>query len=431
MAIPRLDGDTPRACYCVHVPRHLISNGSALTVDAVTARRLLLHAQGLMDDSTQAADERSVLDLIERLGFIQIDSINTVERAHHLTLLARCDHYQPRQLAHLLERSRDLFEHWTHDASMIPTQWFPHWRHRFDRYRRRDPRNAWWKGRLGSRPRKIINETLKRIETDGPLMSKDFERPKGRGPEVDDKWWQWKPHKAALEHLWRCGDISVAGRVNFHKVYDLTERVLPKHHHLPCSERDEHVDWACAGALERLVIATPTEIAAFWRAVDIVSTRRWCEATLKRGQVVEVIIESSDGHKPRRAIAPADWRDRVKALPEPESSRIRLLSPFDPVVRDRQRALRLFNFDYRFEAFTPAPKRKYGYYVLPMLQGDEFVGRIEPVANREADELLIRNVWWEPDVKVTKARRAALDDAVERLAKFIGATRIAMNGRRG
>jgi uncharacterized protein YcaQ len=243
-----------------------------------------------MDDPAQRISEAKLLQLIERLGFVQIDSINTIERAHHLTLLTRCDHYEPRHLNHLLERSRDLFEHWTHDASMIPTQWFPHWRHRFDRYRKRDPKNAWWKGRLGSRPRKIINETLKRIETGGPVMSKDFEKPRGRGPSVDDKWWQWKPHKAALEHLWRCGEISVAGRVNFHKVYDLTERVLPKHHHLPCSKMDEHVNWACESALQRLLIATPTEIAAFWRAVDIASARKWCAAAMKDGRIVEVIV---------------------------------------------------------------------------------------------------------------------------------------------
>jgi uncharacterized protein YcaQ len=148
-------------------------------------------------------------------------------------------------LTHLLENSRGLFEHWTHDASVIPTQWFSHWRHRFERNRRRDPQNAWWRGRLGARPRKIINETLKRIENDGPVMSKDFEKPKGRGPDVDDKWWQWKPHKGAGAPVC-CGDISVAGRVK-HKVYDLTERVL-RSIIFAWPEKDER-DWrASAGA---------------------------------------------------------------------------------------------------------------------------------------------------------------------------------------
>jgi uncharacterized protein YcaQ len=147
---------------------------------------------------------------------------------------------------------------------------------------------------------------------------------------------------------------------------------------------------------------------------------------MKDGRVVEVMVAGHNGDKARPAVTCADWQERAASLPDVDSSRLRLLSPFDPVARDRQRAQRLFGFDYRFEAFTPGPKRTYGYYVLPMLQGDEFVGRIEPVANRSAKELIVRNVWWDPNVKVTKARRKAMADAVERLAQFIGAERITM-----
>jgi uncharacterized protein YcaQ len=396
-------------------------------VDAVTVRRLLLHAQALLDDPDRDASPTSLASLIEQMGFVQVDTINILERAHHLTLFSRLDGYRPHMLAHLLERDRELFEHWTHDASIIPTRWFGHWKHRFERYRRRDPRNGWWRTRLGARPRKVINEVISRIDRDGPLMSKDFEKPKSGGPKVDDKWWQWKPHKAALEYLWRCGEISVAGRVNFHKVYDLTQRVLPKHHDLPIPEWDAHVDWACRSALERLVIATPTEIAAFWRAVDIAAARTWCADALKRGEIEQVLVESLDGSKPRASCAIKTWRDEAKHVVDGAklNGRIRLLCPFDPVLRDRARALRLFNFDYRLEVFTPAPRRKFGYYVLPVLQGDRLIGRVEPIVKRDRGELIVNGVWWEPKVKPTKKLRSELDAALERLAEFVGAERVA------
>jgi uncharacterized protein YcaQ len=411
------------------VPRSIKPNSLPI-VDAVTARRLLLHAQGLLSDPTQPATPARLHQLIQHMGFVQIDTINILERAHHLTLFSRLDQYRPRMLAELAEVDRTLFEHWTHDASIIPTQWFAHWKHRFDRYRKRDPHTGWWKTRLGPRPRKVIAEVLRRIEADGPVMSKDFEKPRGGspgGPDIADKWWQWKPHKAALEHLWRCGEIAVAKRVNFHKVYDLTHRVLPRHHDLPAPETDAHVDWACRSALERLIIASPSEIAAFWNAVKLPPARRWCATAHKRGEIEHVLVASIDGGKPRLSFALPAWRDlatQLHASLEFSNGRIRLLSPFDPVLRDRKRASRLFNFDYRLEVFTPAPQRKYGYYVLPMLYGDRLIGRVEPIFKRDLGELVINGIWWESKVKRTTHLRAQLDAALQGLAHFVGASRI-------
>ncbi|KAF0241144.1 MAG: hypothetical protein FD180_4603 [Planctomycetota bacterium] len=385
-------------------------------IRASEARRLLLGAQGLLDDPRRKATAKGVLSLIERMGFVQVDSINVVERAHHLTLASRLDGYRPAFLAGLLEKDRSLFEHWTHDASAIPTAFFPHWRHRFDRFRARFHDNAWLRERLGPRYRKVMEDMLERVRRDGPVLSRDFDHDRKGEP---GGWWGWKPQKAALEVLWRAGELAIARRDGFQKVYDLMERVFPEMHALPAPDPHEHTDWACRSALERLGIATPAEIAAFWRAIGLPAARKWCAEAVCLGEAVEVLVESVDGAPRRKAMAFADWRERLKQLPSPPD-RARLLSPFDPILRDRKRALRLFGFDYRFEAFVPAPKRKHGYYVMPVLDGEELVARVEPKFRRDSGTLEVRGVWWERRPN----RDARFREAVERLATLIGATSI-------
>lgn len=380
------------------------------------ARRLLLGAQGLLDDPRRAATAAGVQSLIERMGFVQVDSINVVERAHHLTLGSRLDAYRPALLADLLERRRSLFEHWTHDASAIPTSFYPHWHHRFARFRKRVHSDGWLRERLGSGYRKIMDGIRERIRLDGPVLSRDFEHDRKGEP---GGWWGWKPQKAALEVLWRAGELAIVRREAFQKVYDLTERVLPQAHGLAPTDPRDHDDWACRSALERLGVATPGEIAAFWHAVAPPVARKWCVEAILRGEAEEVLVESVDGSSPRKAVAGADWRERLKRLPA-APDRMRLLSPFDPILRDRKRASRLFGFDYRFEAFVPAPKRKHGYYVMPVLDGEALIARVEPKFRRDTGTLEIRGVWWEGRRNNISRLRAAL----ERLAALIGARSI-------
>jgi uncharacterized protein YcaQ len=385
-------------------------------VPTATARRLLLGAQGLLDDPRRKPTADALYGLIERMGFVQIDSINVVERAHHLILAARLQGYQPRLLERLLERQRRLFEHWTHDASAIPTSWYPYWKIRFERFRRRLLEHPWWMQRIGAEPEKVIAHVRERIAREGPLLTRDFE-----GERAGEQgWWGWKPQKAALEFLWWTGELAIAGRSSFHKVYDLAERVLPAGHAAPRPSDAEHLDWACRTALERLGIASPDEIAGFWDALSLAEARAWCEGAAARGEIVPVRVEGVEGGKPRASWALPDWEARAAALP-PAPPRIRLLAPFDPILRDRRRALRLFGFDYRFEAFVPGQHRKHGYYVLPILEGERLIGRLDPKLHREKGLLEVKGLWWEPKVRETKGRRAALEAALERLAKRVGA----------
>jgi hypothetical protein len=316
----------------------------------------------------------------------------------------------------LLEKDRSLFEHWTHDASVIPVGWYAHWKPRFGRAMARIETHPWWEERMGGRPGEVLDHVRERIRAEGPLKSSDFEHEAGeRGT-----WWAWKPAKAALEALWHAGELAIAGRDHFAKRYDFAERVHPEAHARPMPDEDEQVEWACATASERLVVFTPRELATYWDDIGVQEARQWCEDALKDGRIVAVEVESADGSEPQAALALADWKARLKRAPE-APDRTRLLCPFDPILRDRARCLRRFGFDYRFEAFTPAPKRLYGYYVLPILEGERLVGRLDPKLHRDKGILEVRGLWWEKGIRPTKARKKGLMDSLERLAIFTGA----------
>ena len=390
-------------------------------VPAAAARRLALLAAGLLDDPSGDVDAARVARVVHRLGAVQIDSINTVERAHHLILGARLDGYRPEHLAHALEVDRSLFEHWTHDAAAIPVEWFPHWRHTFVRHRRRIAASAWWNERLGPRRAAMTRMVRSRIEREGPLAARDFTTTSGRAG--GGSWWGWTPEKAALEFLWHTGTLLIAKRARFEKVYDLAERVLPAAVEAPRPSPAAHLEWAATTALERLGIATAREIAGFWSALAPERVESWLRKQARRGSCVRVRVAAVDGERTWEAWVPADWEARLAAAPE-APSRLRLLAPFDPIVRDRKRAARLFGFDFAFEAFVPAAKRRFGYYVLPILEGDRFAGRTHPRFDRERGSLILDRVWWEPGVRPTRIRRRALHDAAARLAACIGARSI-------
>lgn len=389
--------------------------GARQVLPASLARSLFLGAQGLLEDPRGTCGRARLLALIARMGFVQVDAIRAVERAHHLTLASRLDGYRPDQLTPLLEGKRGLFEHWTHDASVIPLAWYPQWKPRFQRDRARLEASAWWQNLLGPGCERVCAHVLERITAEGPLGSADFDHPEKRGP-----WWGWKPQKAALDYLWRTGRLAIRSRVNFHKRYDLPERVFPDHHAHAEPEPGVHLEWACSSAADRLVVFTAKELAEFWDAISAQDANAWCAVALEEGRIVEVEVEAADGSDPRRGFALADWERLARRLPEPPD-RARLLSPFDPVLRDRARALRRFGFDYRFEAFVPEPRRVYGYYVLPILEGERFTGRAEAKFDRSEGVLELKQVCWEPEFKPSQARRRRLEAAAGRLAEAIGA----------
>ncbi|MCP5043924.1 MAG: winged helix-turn-helix domain-containing protein, partial [bacterium] len=334
-------------------------------------RRLLLERHGLSNPPTAPFGKQELLELVEHLGYVQIDSINVIERAHHLILHARNRRYRREMLSELLESDRDLFEHWTHDACVIPTSYFPHWKHRFDRARRRltEPR---WRKRLGPRREQLLAHVRARIECEGPLRTRDFEN---AGGVERSSWWGWSQEKTALEFLWRCGELGICRREGFEKVYDRIEKVVAEPHRDGKIEWRDSVDWKCREALHRLGAATPAQIAGFWGSFATPVARQWADEGLAGGDLVWVCVEGADGTLSRPCIALPDLFEQLAEAPAPQRA-MRVLSPFDPLIRDRKRTAAIFGFDYRVEVFVPAPTRKYGYSVLPILEGDRFTGRI-------------------------------------------------------
>lgn len=386
-------------------------------VPAEAARRVLLRRH-LLAGAGVRSSAAAVLRVVERLGFVQVDSISRIERAHHLIAGTRLVGYRAEHLARAIERDRTLFEHWTHDASVIPIGWLAHWKRRFARHRRSRPATDWWRERFGGRPEATLRRVRGRIEREGPLRSRDFAPPEGRAERGG--WWSWHPEKAALEHLWRCGELAIVRREGFEKVYDLFDRAYPQAASIEASDEASHRDWACRAALSRLGIATPREIAGFLAAISLADANRWCADALRRGEVEAVRVERADGGAPIAAFAEPGWeRDAA-----PIDGGMRVLCPFDPAIRDRTRTERLFGFRYRFEAFTPAARRVYGYYACPLLDGDALVGRIDPHFDRGSGVLQVRCVWWEASLRREAARARRLDDALAALAALVGADEV-------
>lgn len=378
------------------------------------ARRVFLDRHALLEPPQGAATRSALLALIERLGFVQLDSINTLARAHDLILFSRRPRYRPQGLKNLHEKDRALFEHWTHDAAIIPMDYYPWWHLR----RQRDAeklRNQWRAGRRDGFERQF-QIVLDEIRERGPLGSSDVGKGEKRG---SGGWWDWHPSKTALEYLWRSGALCVVGREGFQKRYDLTERVIDQALcQLPVDKEHEAetIGWCCAGALDRLGFATPAELAAFWDHITLAETKEWCAQEMAAGRLQPVEITAVDG-SPRAAFARPDIGSDP-ALDVAPSSRLRVLSPFDPALRDRKRAERLFGFEYRIEIFVPEPKRTYGYYVFPIMEADRLVGRVDMKAFRDTDTLRVKALWPESGVRWGKGRQAAFESELQRLARL-------------
>ncbi len=396
----------------------LLASHPAMTLPLIpnaAARRIFLGRHALAEAPAGPAKGAALADLIDRIGFVQVDSINTVARAHDMILWSRRGGYKPDALKRLLEKDRALFEHWTHDASILPVHLHPLWQHRFRRDAERLHAN--WKNWFREGYEAQFDTILDRIAKHGPVTSAEVGLGEARGK---GGWWDWHPSKTALEWLWRTGKLSITRRDSFRKVYDLTERVIPEPHR--CAPPDEAalVDWACRSALDRLGFATESELRAYWNALRPDEVRAWATEARKRGEVIEVAVEAADGSK-RRALA---YPSLPRETPPEPPARLRILSPFDPALRDRARAEALFGFHYRIEVFVPEAKRRYGYYVFPVLEGASIVGRIDAKAFRDENTLRVRAFWPEAGVRVGVQRIKRLDDELHRLAAFAGCERV-------
>jgi uncharacterized protein len=372
--------------------------------------------QGLASPPRRALGRDGLRATVRHLGYVQVDSIATVERAHHHILFSRNQTYRPDDLRHLIESSRCLFENWTHDAAIIPSHFFPYWRHRFAREEAR-LRERWIERFADGSAERQIEQVLERIASEGPLRARDFEG----HDKPSTGWWDWHSAKTALEYLWRTGRLAVARREGFQKVYDLVENVIPAEHFSARVEHDAFVDWACREALRRLGFATRGEIAAFWDLLSPAEVEDWLARN--DSDLISLSVEVANGGKPRICHALAGEFDPHEPAPEPPR-RVRIMSPFDPLLRDRARAERLFGFYYRIEIFVPEARRRYGYYVFPVMRGDAVIGRIDMKAERECDRLFVRAFWPEQGQRRSAGLLRELEAEIGRVARLANVDRI-------
>ncbi len=374
---------------------------TSLKITNQQARWLWLQSQGL---GTAPTGKLDLAHLINRLGFVQLDTIQVVSRAHHHIIWSRNANYREPMLNALMLK-RGIFEHFTHDASVLPMEFYPVWQRQLERYKAKIDRSGWYKSMPDAKGRAAIKA---RIEQEGPLSTHAFDTK----IEGKKQMWARPPHKLALDYMWYAGELSTCHREGFTKFYDLTERVIPETFRPPRLPKEQEVDWLCNAALDRMSFGTLSEIRKFWEATDVAEVKDWSN----RADLVPVEIQNKD-RSWTSGFAPADIETRLQTLKAP-TSRLRILNPFDPVIRDRDRLERLFGFEYRVEMFVPAAKRKWGYYVFPLLEGDRFVGRIEVKAERKTNQLNVNALWSEPGITWTQARNDKLDKELVRLGRF-------------
>lgn len=377
------------------------------------ARHLHLAAQGLLRKPSRRAKPADILATIQRMSLLQIDTINIVARSPYLVLFSRLGHYPQQWLDEALSRG-ELMEYWAHEACFLPRDDFALVRHRM-----LSPDKMGWKYRPEWMQEHAgeIEKLLAHIQQNGPVRSADFEHPR----KGSSGWWEWKPHKRHLEGLFTAGQVMVIARRNFQRVYDVTHRVMPYW--------DDSRDMlSCAEAEYRMLENSARSLGLFraqWLADYYRLKHLALPMLLERLQESQTIFPVNV-----ERLGPA-WihADLLPLLPQAQEDKLNathsaVLSPFDPVVWDRKRAEQLFDFSYRLECYTPAPKRQFGYSVLPLLHRGRLVGRMDAKMHRKAGELEVIALWLEAGVRVGRQLETGLQSAIAEFARWQGARRV-------
>ena len=369
------------------------------------ARQLLLAAQGLARRPDRPATREDVLSAIRRMGALQIDTIHVVARSPYLVLWSRLGSYEPQWLDDLLAE-RSIFEQWAHEASFLPIEDYP--LHRRLMLERRGRAHAW----LEAHPDAVAS-VLAYVDAHGEARSLDFERTDGR----KGTWWDWKPEKRALDSLLIVGELMVARRERFQRVYARRERIMPK--------------WDDTAAPDIATVRLALAAKAV-RALGVV-TERWLPDYYRMSRDdADVLLRSLAAIGD---IAPARvegleepaWvhRDALALLSGPDRAALgsevtTVLSPFDPVVWHRERARTLFGLDFRLECYLPAPKRRFGYFALPLLHRGALVGQIDAKAHRAEGVCVVKALRLQPDVTPGDELVAGLAGALADCAAWHG-----------
>ncbi|MCV2403253.1 winged helix DNA-binding domain-containing protein [Marinomonas sp. C2222] len=382
--------------------------------DLARIRRIALAAQGLLQTQAYGRGLSGARKAIQHIGYVQIDTISVVERAHHHVLHSRVPNYQPDMLNQMLVAG-DIFEYWSHAAAFLPMEDF-----RFSlpfKEATKSGQHPWYK----NKDQKLMNELLARIRSDGPLRSRDIENK----PTTSSGWWDWKPAKQALDQLYMEGDLMVCDRTGFQKTYDLAERVLPSHINtaMPTNEEfAEHLlqqQLACHGLVSLKGVTYLRRNAELRKAVKNLIHERLLQGSLEQIQL------------PNDEVFFIEVSTLESTLPR-LNEKLRILSPFDNSVIQRDRLRPLFQFDYQIECYLPAAKRQYGYFSLPLLYRAEMIGRMDCKAHRKTGHLEIKCLHFEEHLSSARSGYeesliAAFTEAVKTFCVFQKCDTVSLN----
>jgi len=376
---------------------------------------MTLAAQGFSRRRPDAVASRHLHRAMDRLGVLQIDSVNVFARSHYMPMFSRLGAYDPALLDRLfLSRTTHYVEYLAHEAAFMPVEDWSLWRFRMDDWAKRAEDPARWM-HAHARTMEWVRAELR---DRGPLRPADLrdDAPRERGG-----WWDWDDAKLALEHLWRCGEAAIAGRLGFERRYGLAEQIVPAAVLAQHIDRRDAVRELVRRAARSYGVATASDLNDYYRLRDQAGVRAAVDDLVDAGELEQVVVRGWErGGRPLEA-----WRHVEAPLPR-RLDRAALLTPFDPVVWFRDRALRVFDLDYRIEIYVPAEKRRYGYYSLPVLVGDRIVARVDLKADRAASVLRVQSAWWEPHARQDDS--GAIAGELARAAAWQGLERISVSG---
>jgi len=363
-------------------------------------RGLVLRAQGLGGvDSVLEGKERT-FEIIDQLGYVQIDTISVVNRSHHHVLWTRQDDYREEYLRDLQETERSVFEYWGHAMAYLPMKDFRYVLPRMENFKHSS--SSWVKHHI-EKGKPLMKEVMARIRENGPMGSKDFTH---LGSDQKGNWWNWKPAKVALEYLFWRGELLVTKRVKFQKVFDLRERVLPPEIDLSIPKENECAEFLILRALKAMAVAKESDMYQFLQS----QAGRDSELTIASKKHIKQIIPHLIESKKIKPISIEGINETYYSLPETleeistaekKKGSIHFLSPFDNLIIQRKRVKELFHFDYSLECYKPVNKRIYGYFVFPILWENQLVGRFDPKADRKEKKLIINHLQIENNFKTS------------------------------
>lgn len=366
-----------------------------------TLQLITLERQGLTQTTPFGIGKNAVLIALEHLGYIQIDTLSVVERAHHHTLWTRIPDFQTDYLEELVEE-RKVFEYWFHAASYLPMKDFryalPHMLH----VKQND-------SHYYNADKKVMKYVVDTIRAEGPKMARDFESKKDK----TGSWWNWKPAKLALERLFMQGDLMISGRSGMQKMYDLSEKVLPPSINITEPTPLELAEYLVKTTLRAYGFTSLKQITHL-RKGDLLkkNVNLVLQSLLEKGEIQKISVEGLSS-----VFIQSDLLERTDNITE---SSVRLLSPFDNSIIHRDRVKQIFNFDFRLECYVPKEKRQYGYFCLPILFGNTFIGRVDCKAHRKNKKLELIHLNIENTDLAPELWLPSFADAVKRFAYFNG-----------